>query len=447
MPLGSLVQHVVDTREPTYQVTNLDNGITVVSESPVFPSTVDVNILLNVGARDEQESESGSCLSMKNSYLKTILATNETINYGMVQMSGGMSQMIYDQETSQYRSSCLAHDVQDMFNMISDCALEPKNVIAANVAIEKNKHAHALEGVHDSGARFRDMLTRTAFGLGGLGNSMHGLQSNIQNLTATTLQKFQIRNYTPDRIFVGGAGVENHEEFVEMVQNKLSFIPHLGNAADPNFRPMAQYRGGEQRISSDSNTTDIAVCFQGASWTDSDVAALQVAAALVGNSNSFAELTRGSSSLRSARNVTGVHNFVDSFGAINQHFSDSGLFGLRISGQSANANELVEVLVNEFTSLRDNVTDEELSQAKGTLKLKMLLGLERQSDRLSETMQNLRTYGRVAHPSYVSTIESVTAQQVKDAMTKVMGSKATFVATGGDVGALLSLSELEAKLR
>ena len=51
MPLGSLVQHVVESREATYQMTNLDNGITVVSESPVFPSTVDVNVLLNVGAR------------------------------------------------------------------------------------------------------------------------------------------------------------------------------------------------------------------------------------------------------------------------------------------------------------------------------------------------------------------------------------------------------------
>ena len=286
--------------------------------------------------RDESELESGVCLSMKNSYLKTILSTNETINYGMVQMSGGMSEMLYDHETSQYRTSCLAHDVQDLFNMISDCALEPKNVIAANVGIEKNKHAHALEAIHDSGTKFRDMLSRTAFGVGGLGNSMNGRQANLQNLTATTLQKFQIRNYTPDRIFVGGAGVENHAEFVELVQNKLSFIPHLGQSADPNFRPMAEYRGGEQRVASDGNTMDVSIAFQGACWTDAEVATLQVAAALVGSSNVFAEAIRNSSSLRAAKNVTHVHNFVDSFGAVNYHFSDSGLFGLRVSGQSAN---------------------------------------------------------------------------------------------------------------
>jgi len=402
---------------------------------------------LNAGVRDEADSESGSCLAMKNSYLKTILTTNETVNYGMVQMSGGKSEMLYDHETSQYRSSCLAHDTVDLFNMISDCALEPKNVIAANVAIEKNKHSHALETVHDSGAKFRDMLSRCAFGEGGLGNSMNGRQANIQNLTATTLQKFQIRNYTPDRIFVGGAGVENHDEFVELVQNKLSFIPHLGNTANPDYRPRAEYRGGEVRVGSDANTMDISLCFEGASWSDADLANLQVAAALVGNSNSFAEAIRHSSSLRSAKNVTSVHNFVDSFGAVNYHFSDSGLFGLRVSGQASNANDLVDVLVNEFQALRDNVSDEELNQAKSTLKLKMMMGLERQTDRLSETLQNMRTYGRVIHPTYVSSINAVTAQDVKSAISKVMGSKVTFVAVGGDVGALPSLNDIESRLR
>jgi processing peptidase subunit beta len=39
---------------------------------------------LNVGARDENNETSGSLLSMKNTYMKTVLNTNETVNYGMV---------------------------------------------------------------------------------------------------------------------------------------------------------------------------------------------------------------------------------------------------------------------------------------------------------------------------------------------------------------------------
>ena len=39
---------------------------------------------------------SGSLLALKNTYLKTLKHTNETINYGMVQMSGGDFNMEYD---------------------------------------------------------------------------------------------------------------------------------------------------------------------------------------------------------------------------------------------------------------------------------------------------------------------------------------------------------------
>jgi len=42
--------------------------------------------------------------------------------------------MEYNQENSYFRASCLSHDVVDIFNMIADCALEPRSVVAASVA-------------------------------------------------------------------------------------------------------------------------------------------------------------------------------------------------------------------------------------------------------------------------------------------------------------------------
>lgn len=46
-------------------------------------------------------------------------------------MSGGHFEMNYDQESTYFGASCLAHDAVDVFNMISDCALEPRSVLAA----------------------------------------------------------------------------------------------------------------------------------------------------------------------------------------------------------------------------------------------------------------------------------------------------------------------------
>ena len=52
----------------------------MLTEQASHPSRVDLGILLNVGARDETSETSGSLLAIKNTYFKTIINTNETIN-------------------------------------------------------------------------------------------------------------------------------------------------------------------------------------------------------------------------------------------------------------------------------------------------------------------------------------------------------------------------------
>lgn len=46
--------------------------------------------------------------------------------------------MDFDQERIYYKAQCLEYDVVDMFQMMVDCALEPRSVLAANVAKSKN---------------------------------------------------------------------------------------------------------------------------------------------------------------------------------------------------------------------------------------------------------------------------------------------------------------------
>jgi len=98
-----------------YNVTNLTNGFTVLTESSSFPGTVNMGFLMDVGTRDETAETSGSLLALKNTYLKTLKHTNETINYGMIQMSGGAMTMDFDQERTYFRGHCLEYDTIDMF--------------------------------------------------------------------------------------------------------------------------------------------------------------------------------------------------------------------------------------------------------------------------------------------------------------------------------------------
>lgn len=181
----------------------------MVSLNEVQPNVVDLGILMDIGTRDETIETSGTMLALKNTFLKTAMNTNETINYGMVQMSGGEFSMEYDQESCYYKAHCLSHDVVDIMGMMMDCALEPKTAVSADLAQYKNQESIAHEKRVNTGLAFNNALFQLAYGLKGLGLPLMGLE-NHKNLTAASIQRFQLENVRPENMIVCGAGVRNH---------------------------------------------------------------------------------------------------------------------------------------------------------------------------------------------------------------------------------------------
>lgn len=131
-------------KAPSYEVTKLPNGVTVMTESVIVPSTAHIGIFVDAGTRDETPESSGSSLLLKNVCLKTMINTNETVNYGAFQMAGGNFEMDYTRESIYFRGSCLAHDFIDIVSIAADCAFEPRSVVAVNVGMYKNNQALLL---------------------------------------------------------------------------------------------------------------------------------------------------------------------------------------------------------------------------------------------------------------------------------------------------------------
>lgn len=74
-------------------------------------------------------------MALKSTYLKTVKHTNETINYGMIQMSGGECEMQYDEETTYFNAYSFEYDTSDIFRMLGDMAFEPRTILSANVGL------------------------------------------------------------------------------------------------------------------------------------------------------------------------------------------------------------------------------------------------------------------------------------------------------------------------
>lgn len=387
-------------------------------------------------------------MALKNTYLKTLKHTNETINYGMIQMSGGAMTMDYDQERMFFKGHCLEYDTIDMFQMMVDIALEPRSVMAANVARSKNQKSHDLYNhlaKFDPFASQQELLLKTAYGYNTLGMPRLGLKKNVDNIDARMIQQFIMDNITPRKCLIVASGVKNHKEYVDLVKERLGdMLP----VPEHNFeRKKAEYIGGEMRQWAETPQTSITLAFESCPWRSDDVHAYYVMNQLIGSATAFSTGGPGKGMhCRAITNLMQKHNFVDGASAINSHFSDSGLFGMTIEGPGSHSSELMHALTGELNNLKNPIDEVELNRAKNILKMNILMAMERSEDRLEEIARNFMTYGDLTFHQYCNKIDNVTSDQINRVASKLLSGKPTMLVTGGAINLVPSVTEVARQL-
>ena len=356
--------------------------------------------------------------------------------------------MDYDQERTYFKGHCIEYDVTDMFQMMVDCALEPRSVMAANVAKSKNQKTHDLHHHlehYDPFMNNQDLLLRTAYGYKTLGMPRLGMENNIGNIDARMMQQFMMDNITPKKILIVASGVKSHREYVDLVRERLG---ELSAVPEHKYqREASQYIGGEYRTWTETPQTNISVVFESAPWKSADVHSFYVMQTLIGSATAFSSGGPGKGMYcRAITNLMQQYDFVDSASAINSHFTDSGLFGMTIEGPGSHSAELMQVLLQELHRLREPIPDQELARAKNILKMNVLMALERQDERLEEIARNFMTFGDLTFAQYCEKIDAVTSESINRAASKALGGKPTMLVTGGAINLVPSVTEVARQL-
>ena len=89
-----------------------------------------------------------------------------------------------------------------------------------------------------------DHFQGCAFPDQGLGRPILGTRETVSSMSRDGLRDFLTRNYAADRLIVGGAGMIDHHQLVDLAHKNLG---HLGPSRLDVVAPAA-YRGGEVRI-------------------------------------------------------------------------------------------------------------------------------------------------------------------------------------------------------
>jgi len=133
---------------------------------------------------------------------------------------------------------------------------------------------------------------RTAYGYNGLGMPSLGFANNIDNVDARMLQQFIMDNVTPRKCLIVASGVNNHQEYVDLVKERLGeMLP----VPEHDFtRTSTNYIGGEYRTWSETPATGITLTYESCPWNSEDLWATYVMEKLIGCNSAFASGTPGS---------------------------------------------------------------------------------------------------------------------------------------------------------
>jgi len=240
---------------------------------------------------------------------------------------------------------------------------------------------------------------------------------------------------------VAAAGVNNHEEFESAVK------PYFENLQAPEHlkvRVPSQYLGGEFRHEIESDMTYMSLSFEGVPWTDDKMPIFQVLRTAIGEGGGFSTGGPGKGMHSRAYNTfLRKYPFLESVKCINQHFTDTGLFTILISGLKAYSGHMAEAMVKETLDLQ-RMTDIEIARAKNLLKNQALLTLEKTGPRIEDTVKMFMTFG--SQKNYIELIDSVTPQQVRELASKVIKTRPTLVILGQGTENVPSFDKFQARL-
>jgi len=351
------------------ELSELDGGLSVVTESVPSVRSVALGLWVKTGSRDETPAQAGV------SHFLEHLLFKGTERYSAIEISeyfdalGAATNAATGKETTQLYSRFLDEHTERALDLLAEMFLAPtfpdidseRQVVIEEIAMYEDEPSD----------RVHDVLADAIYGDAPLGRRILGTAEVIGSVPIPAIREYHQARYVSANMAVSAAGNVDHGELVDLVQRY--FRPTTGTVEPSNGDLAAS--GGRLRFYP-KETEQYHICFgaPGISRGDDRRFALNVMDAIFG----------GSSSSRLFREVREKRGLAYSVGSYSSQFADQGTVAMYVGTREDNVAEACEIIGRELESLRtDGVTADELERAKEHVKGRTVLALESTSSRMS----------------------------------------------------------------
>jgi predicted Zn-dependent peptidase len=354
----------------TINITTLDNGLRVITDSIESVQSVALGIWVGVGTRDENLTHNGVAHMVEHMLFKGTPSRSAAKIAEDIENVGGSMNAYTSREITSYHIHLLKNDAPLALEVLADMY---RNSSFPDDEIEREREV-ILQEIGMCNDTPDDLIFdeyfEAAYPAQSFGAPILGRTDTVEAMSRSVMTDYVKRLYTAGRTVISAAGNIEHDVFVKQVESLFGGLDR--DSAQENLP--ANYSGGEVRLAKDLEQSHFILGFQGLSRKEDDFCAAQALSTLLGS---------GMSS-RLFQEVREKRGLVYSIFSFHSGYQDDGQFGIYAGTGPEKMDEIVPVICDEVLKVGGDVTDVELKRAKAQIKANLLMGRESMMSRADQ---------------------------------------------------------------
>lgn len=385
-----------------YEITTLENGIRVITETVNHVQFMSMGFWVGVGSRYESEKQWGITHFIEHMLFKgTEKRTADQIS-GAVDAVGGQLNAFTSKENTCYYIKTLTEDFPLAVDVLSDMFLNSR-FDNEEIAKEREVIIEEIKMYEDTpDDQVHDLMSANLWPDHPLGRAILGTEESIASFDHDMLKDYMKQYYTGSNIVVSVVGNIGHKQVVDAIREVLGDIPK----GEPNQYMIAdRAKPGVNCYYKEIAQSQICVAMPGVAKEDDRLFPLSILNTYLG----------GGMSSRLVKKIREEEGLAYSVYSYNGSYTDTGAFVISVGTRPENCQRVIDIILEELDDVRQNgITQDELDKSFSQLKGSLYMGLETVNSRMNKLGRSLLIYDRVITPEEnVDDLSKVTLEDVK----------------------------------
>ena len=393
-----------------YQKTQLDNGITVISEHIPHVRSVSIGVWLRTGTRFEDKSINGVAHFLEHMMFKATRKRTAREIVRRIESLGGNLNAFTAKEQTCYHIEILDEHLSKAIDVLAD-VLCREDFPEKEFEKERQVILDEIQSAEDTPDEVvLEYFATKMFPDHALGNPILGVEDTINAMTMDEMMTFYRNTYTADRTVIAVAGHLQHNKLVAQVQQKFNFPQNISNPVKLS-RPKS-FGAGFHQLERPVFQSHLCIGVPGIAYDDPAKWDLLIMNTILGDG-------MGSRLFQNIRERYGIAYAIFSFAEL---YHDCGVFGVYLGTDQRNIPKAQKMLVNELDKISSKpVSQRELRDAKSYTKGNIMLRLENTSSRMNR-LAMLEIYNGKFQPidHVITQIEQVSRESIMATASRLL---------------------------